>query len=348
VSKAIGAESTLPSVNTGTPDATGQVRTAVRGRTLVARGVRVEGRTVVAGGTLLRIATVLDDEFVEGPVVPSPSNFITALRRTALRPDILTFPQKIDEAEPKYPYPYEMDNAAVAATSNFDAWWAALPQESRKNVRRASKRGVEVRIAAFDDDFVRGVKAIYDEIPVRQGRKFWHYGKSLDEVRAENATYLERSELLGAYHDGELVGFMKFVYVDNAAIMMQILAKASHHDKRPMNALIAKAVEICHRKGIAYLCYGKFTYGNKTGSEIAEFKRRNGFAKMDFPRYYVPLTMVGRLAVRLRLYRGILGLLPSSVIALFGRIRAAMLDIGAKANLKKPAAVAVSVADQAD
>ncbi len=30
---------------------------------------------------------------------------------------------------------------------------------------------------------------------------------------ADNATYLDRSEFIGAYHDGELIGFMKWVDV---------------------------------------------------------------------------------------------------------------------------------------
>ncbi len=92
-----------------------------------------------------------------------------------------------------------------------------------------------------------------------------------------------------------------------------------------MNALIAKAVEVCQEKGIAHLVYGKFTYGNKEKSQLAEFKQRNGFIQMDFPRYFIPLTIKGKIFLRLRLHRGILGLLPSSLINILWRIRAALL-----------------------
>ena len=98
-----------------------------------------------------------------------------------------------------------------------------LPQETRKNVRRASKRGVSVRVVQFDDTSYKVFKDIYDESPVRQGTRFWHYGKNLATMKMENETYLERSEFIGAYHNHELIGFMKFVYVDRAAIIMQIL-----------------------------------------------------------------------------------------------------------------------------
>jgi hypothetical protein len=106
---------------------------------------------------------------------------------------------------------------------------------------------------------------------------------------------------------------------------MQILSKKSHQDKRPMNALIAKAVEVCHEKGISYLVYSKFTYGNKIQSQIADFKRRNGFVQMDFPRYFIPLTLIGKMALRLKLHRGLLEILPARLIDFLWRMRAAVL-----------------------
>ena len=60
-----------------------------------------------------------------------------------------------------------------------------------------------------------------------------------------------------------------------------------------MNALIAKAAEVCEQKGISHLIYGQFIYGNKRRSSLVEFKRRNGFEQVNFPRYYIPLTLKG-------------------------------------------------------
>lgn len=301
------------------------VEVASRGKTIRVPTVLVDGKTVTVTDGLVRVAAIFDEEFLEGELIEDVAAFIKKLLGQGLRPDILMFPQKIYEGAPKYHYPFEWDNAAVACTKSFDEWWAKLPQESRKNARRAAKRGVIVESVKFDNALVKGIKEIYDEMPVRQGKKFWHYGKDLETVRKENSTYVERSEFIGAYCAGELIGFIKFVYVDQVANMMQILAKASHYDKRPMNALIAKAVEVCQEKGIAHLVYGKFTYGNKEKSQLAEFKQRNGFIQMDFPRYFIPLTIKGKIFLRLRLHRGILGLLPSSLINILWRIRAALL-----------------------
>lgn len=298
---------------------------AVRGRTVRVPTIVIDGRTVIVTGGLIKTAKILDAEFVEGQLISDPPTFILKLFENGLKPDILTFPQKINEETPKHSYPFEWDNAAVACTKSFDDWWTKLPQESRKNARRAAKRGVVVETAKFDDTLIKGIKEIYDELPVRQGKRFWHYGKDLETVKKENRSYLERSEFIGAHYNGELIGFMKFVCVDQVAMMMQILSRASHFDKRPMNALIAKAVEVCQERGLSHLVYGKLTYGNKDKSQLSEFKRRNGFVRMEFPRYFIPLTLRGKIFVRLKLHRGLLGLLPPELIDLLWRVRAALL-----------------------
>jgi hypothetical protein len=303
-----------------------QIEISVRGKTVRVPATRIGVRTVVVSGRFLRIATVHDSDFVDGEAVQDPAVFIAQMKGAGVDADILTFPQKIYQEQPLHPYAFEWDNAAVAPTASFTTWWEALPQVVRKNVRRSAKRGVSVDVVSFDDEFVRGVKGIYDESPVRQGRRFWHFGKDLERVRLDNSSYLERSEFIGAYFEGELIGFAKLVYADKAAIIMQIVCKVAHNDKRPMNALIAKAVEVCEARGILHLVYSKFTYGNKTGSEIAEFKRRNGFVQMNYPRYFVPLTIKGRIAFAMKLHRGVAGLLPSGVINSLLSIRAKWLD----------------------
>ena len=201
----------------------------------------------------------------------------------------------------------------MVPTSSFDAWWTALPQESRKNVRLAEKRGVVVRTVPFDDELVHGIKKIYDETPVRQGRPFWHYGKSFEAVKKENLTYLDRSVFVGAYVDEKLIGFIKFIQVDEVATLIQILAMAEHRDKKPMNALLKHTMEVCAQKGLAYLTYGKYNYGVNQDSSLAEFKRRNGFIEIRFPRYFVPMTALGKIAISTGLYKGWKTLIPATL-----------------------------------
>lgn len=309
----------------------------VSGKTIKVPTIRTSERTIVLTGKWLRIAAVNDEELVEGEITHDPQLFISELKRGPLRADIFTFPQTIYGAPPKYQYPFEWDNAAVACTTSFKDWWEKLPQEARKNARRAVKKGVSVRVAKLDDEFVEGIKGIYDETPLRQGMHFWHFGKDVETVKMENGTYPERSEFIGAYLEAELIGFIKLVYVDQTAKIMQILSKTQHYDKRPMNALLAKAVEVCQEKKMSYLVYSRFTFGNKKTSPLTEFKRRNGFDQMNFVRYFVPLTLKGKIALKLKLHRGLIGILPSGLIDFLLRLRRKVLQISPKALARLPA-----------
>ena len=284
------------------------------GKTFYVPSAEICGRTVVVKGKWIRTAQVKDEDVVEGVTVEDPSSFITKLKESKLKADVFTFAQRPPEITPKYDYHWEWDNWAAIPTTCFKDWWENLSQESRKNVRRAARRGVVVKIVPFDDNLVNGVHRIYNHTPVRDGRLFWHFGKDFETVRRELATYLDRSEFIGAYWNEELIGFLKMVYVDHVATLFHIISMNEHYDKRPMNALIAKAAEFCEQKGISHLIYGQFIYGNKRRSSLLEFKRRNGFEQVNFPRYYIALTLMGELFIRLRLYRGLNGLIPEPIL----------------------------------
>jgi hypothetical protein len=284
--------------------------------------VEIAGREVIVTGGWVKTALIRDEEFTQSKSVDDPEAFLAGLKQSGLHADVLTFFQRPPDVQPKFSYPLEWENYAAVPVTTFEAWWDKLPQESRKNTRRAAKRGVEVKVVPFDDELARGIHKICNETPVRQGRPFWHYGKDFETVKREHATYAECSDFIAAYFEGELIGFIKLVHVDRLASMMAILALNSHYDKRPMNALLAKTMEVCVQKGATYFVYGNYVYGNKKDSSLVEFKRRNGFEKIDFPRYYVPLTWQGKIYVALRLYRGLTGLLPAPLLNLLLQLRA--------------------------
>jgi hypothetical protein len=300
----------------------------IAGKTIYAPSAAICGRTVVVTGNWLRHAAIKDEDVVEGEIVEDPRVFLEKLKRSPLQADIFSFSQKIPDTTPKYSYPFEWDNSAVIPITSYNDWWEKrLPQESRRNVRRAAKRGVVVRAAQLDDEFVRGIQGIYNETPIRQGRRFWHFGKDCETVRMENATYPERSDFLGAYLDDELIGFIKMIYVDQMAALSQIICKIEHQDKRPTNALLAKAVEVCDKKGLKLLIYAKFVYDENQSSPLTEFKRRNGFEEIRYPRYIVPLTAKGALAVQLRLDRGVRRLIPRPVLVALKSVRSRFYQI---------------------
>jgi len=219
---------------------------------------QIDGRGIVVTGRMIRLALFKDEEWLEGELMPDPDEFIGKLRsQENLKADIFTFSQKLEDPVPRFSFYYEWDSIAAVPTLSYSDWWTnRVSTDLRKDVKRAAKRGVVVQQVSFNDDFVRGIKDIYDETPVRQGRPFWHYHKEFKAVNLENATYLERSDFLGAFCGEELIGFLKIVYVDQIARLMQILCKDTHRDKRPMNALIAKAVELCAANGCSSVRLG--------------------------------------------------------------------------------------------
>lgn len=277
----------------------------IRGRNLNVPSVRIDNCTVIATGRWVKKAQLFDEELVEEADFSDLAMFIAQLRKSPLPADVFTFARRAEKSEPDFDFLLQWDNWAVVSTTSFQKWWNGLPQESRKNVRLAAKRGVVVKTVAFDDSLVSGIKKIYDETPIRQGRRFWHYRKDLAEVRSENATYLERSQFIGAFFNDEIIGFIKYIRVDRTAVLIQILTMDAHRDKRPMNALLKHTIELCEQQGLSMLTYGKLNYGINQNSSLSEFKRRNGFTELRFPRYFVPLTAKGRLVVSTGLHRGV-------------------------------------------
>ena len=264
------------------------------------------GRDVLVTGSFIRTARLEGDGYED---VDDPAALLRELAADRCAADIFTFAELDPEAARRHPYPMEYESVAALPISTFDHWWnKQIPQETRTGVRKAEKKGVLVKVVAYDDDLVRGIQSIYDESPVRQGKAFWHYGKDFETLKKIHATFLESSDFIGAYVDGALVGFMKLVYGKHCAGTMNILSRIDQRDKRIMNALVAKAVQVCAAKGVPYLTYCMWSAGG-----LGEFKHRNGFQKVDLPRYYVPLTAKGRIAVGLKLHRGIRGMLPPPV-----------------------------------
>jgi hypothetical protein len=291
-----------------------QAEIRIAGKTLYVPSAEICGRTVVVTGGLLRTAAVKDEELVEDQIVEDPRNFLERLKHSGLRADLLTFGQKLPETSPKYQYHFEWDNWAAMPITTFNDWWEKLPQETRKNVRRATKRGLVVKKVEFTDELVRGIHEIYNESRIRQGTRFRHFGKDFKTIRHEMSTYLERSDFLATYLGEDLVGFLKIVYVDRVAKIIHIVSKLVHQDKRPMNALIAEAVKVCESRKIDFLVYCKYVYFGNRDSSLTEFKRRNGFEEVRFPRYYLPLNVKGALAIKTGLHKGMRSLIPARMM----------------------------------
>src|SRR5262249_13385834 len=83
------------------------------------------------------------------------------------------------------------------------------------------------------------------------------------------------------------------------------------------------AVRACATRGIQYLVYSKFAYGQKEHDGLRDFKERNGFRRVDSPRYYVPLTTMGWAAFRLGLHHSLSERVPEAIASKCRDLRAA-------------------------
>ena len=275
---------------------TGQFGTQSLGTTMT-----INGKKIVIEGNVLRMAKLdpwFQQEWFED--LENPEMLIDALQKTKRCPDILTFWQRLPKTEPKYSYPMELDSIAALPIKSYSSWWEnQIERKARNKIRKAQKNGVIVKPATFDDRFVRGITSIFNETPIRQGRHYLHYGKDFETVKRQFSRFLFREEIFGAYLGEELVGFIMLAYAENYAYLGQIISKIAHRNLAPNNALLAKAVERCAEKGIPYLVYALWL-----DDSLGDFKRSNGFQKFDLPRYFVPLTRKGKLALKLGLHRG--------------------------------------------
>jgi len=114
-----------------------------------------------------------------------------------------------------------------------------------------------------------------------------------------------------------MIGFVKLVHDETRmqAGLMNIVSMVRERDKAPTNALVAQAVKSCAERGISFLVYSNFAYGKKQRDTLSDFKERNAFQKMDLPRYYVSLTGLGTLALRLGLHKKLTDHVPEPVLA---------------------------------
>ena len=279
------------------------------------------GQLISIRGRLLRIARLEADKY---QFLDDPEVVLKGLRTCGTRIDLFTFMQRLPETMPKYDYPMEWDNLAAIPVTSFEHWWhKQIGFKARNKARQAVDKGVVIREVPFNEALVNGIWEVYNECPVRQGRRFSHHGKDIDTVYREEATFLESSIFIGAYLGETLIGFIKLVHDQTRfqAGLMNIISMIRHRDKAPTNALVAQAVRSCAERGISYLVYSNYSYGDRERDSVRDFKKRNAFQRIDLPRYYVPMTALGSAAFRLGLHKRFADRVPEPVLAKLRQLR---------------------------
>jgi len=283
--------------------------------------VIVGGKQIRVSGRIVRMARLDGEKF---RFLEDPETVLDGLRKSRTRIDLFTFTQRLPNTKPLFPYPMEWDNFAAIPISTFEEWWTKqLGFKARNKAKQAEKKGLVLREVPFSDELVRGISEIYNECPIRQGRRFPHFGKDVETIHREEATYLESSIFIGAFSGDRLVGFIKILIDETGtqAGLLNIVSLISERDKAPTNALVASAVKACATRGIVYLTYSNFSYGKKQSDSLSDFKERNAFQRIEIPRYYVPLTMLGQAALRLGLHHRLSERIPEPLAVRFREFR---------------------------
>jgi hypothetical protein len=285
--------------------------------------MKICGKDIKLQGRFVRIARLDGDKYT---FPDDPELVLDEMRKCGTRIDIFTFLQRLPETSPKYAYQMEWDNLAVLPVSSFDHWWTQqIRSFPRNRARQAEKKGVVLREVPVDETLFTGIVEIYNECPVRQGKRFPYYGMKLETARQYASTFLDRSIYIGAFLGDTMIGFIKLVTDETRtqACLVHILSMVRHKDKAPTNALIAAAVRCCADRGIPYLVYEHFSYGKKQEDSLSHFKEVNGFQRVNVPRYYVPLTPIGHAALRLGMHHRFVDRLPESVTSKLRDLRRA-------------------------
>jgi hypothetical protein len=257
-------------------------------------------------GSFVRTARIADEWYRD---VEDPAALVEECRRLG-NVDVFTFWQRLPFTEPQHDFPMEWDSLAVLPISTFDHWYKRqINNKTRNLIVKARKKGIVVNKAVFDEPFVNGITRIFNETPIRQERPFIHYGKTAATIQREFSRFLFREEILGAYLDEELVGFSMIADAGRYALLGQIISMIQHRDKSPTNALICDSVALCAERGFQSLVYALWPTGS-----LADFKKHNGFECVRVPRYFIPLTARGHMALKLSLHRKMADVLPESTV----------------------------------
>lgn len=279
----------------------------------------VNDKEIKTGGKFIRTAYLKkewDEEILD------PEVFIEKLKNSDVKADIFTFAQRLPDSKPKYNYYMEWDSVAAIPIKTYEQWMKKqIVKNSRKKINYAKRKGVIVELVDFDDKLVEGILNIYHETPVIQGQLNRQYNTDFKTAKKLNATFLDRAQFIGAFHNDELIAYIKLVSAGKFMRTMGILSTLAHRDKSPMNLLIAKAVEICAETNIPYLTYGKFNYGKRGSKTLKEFKRNLGFESIILPRYYIPLNAWGKISLKTKLHRELVEYFPLKIIKLAKKMR---------------------------
>ena len=169
----------------------------------------------------------------------------------------------------------ELSSALRLEGSSRDDLLARWTEMGRRNVRKAERAGVEVRV---NDDFAAYWQLLEATLATRHDT---HPTHTLDEILRLRECLGERVQIVGGYLEGRLVsGTVLFLLNDVAAHTMYMAQDYEYQQFRSLNLVLLHAGELCRERRLRWLNYGISSEPGTRGLELNHglfsFKRSCG------------------------------------------------------------------------
>ena len=191
---------------------------------------------------------------------------------------------------------------ALLSFTNFDQWFAGLKKDTRNEIRKGSKRGVETKvIQELSVSEAREIVSLFRESPFREGRYFEGYHHwTLDRVMESFKTNEEFISIVSVY-EGRIVGIARTKFKGPVGVVNNLLSSLDARRKviGISNSLLATQIEMLSDRGVSHLAYGKM--GVLGG--LDHFRVSNGFTSVPVNYNYVLLTRKAKVFAKFKIYQ---------------------------------------------
>lgn len=169
----------------------------------------------------------------------------------------------------------ELSSALRLDGTSRDELLARWTEMGRRNVRKAERNGVEVRVG---DDFAAFWHLLDATLAARHDTHPTHI---LDEILQLRERLGDRVQLVAGYLDGRMIsGTVLFLFNDIAAHTMYMAQDYEFQQFRSLNLVLLRAGELCRERGLRWMNYGISSEPGTRGLELNHglfaFKRSCG------------------------------------------------------------------------
>jgi len=191
---------------------------------------------------------------------------------------------------------------ALLSFRNFDEWFNGLKKDTRNEIRKGSKRGVETKvIEKLSVSEAQEIVSLFRESPFREGRYFEGYHHWTLKRVMESFKTNDEFVSIASVHEGKIVGVARTKFKGPVGVINNLLSSLEVRRKiiGVSNSLLATQIKMLSYRGVSHLAYGKM--GVLGG--LDHFRTSNGFKSVPVNYNYVLLTRKAKVFAKFRIYQ---------------------------------------------